>query len=87
MQTHLLMINIPYNCSERQLQEWVESRGIETRNIRVIQDSVAGVSPAFGYIELKDARIKRQAICTLNGERMGNQTVWVKEPTIRATSL
>ena len=24
----LFLVNIPYNCSDRELQEWVESRGL-----------------------------------------------------------
>ena len=31
----LFFVNIPYNCSDRELQEWVESRGFETRSIRL----------------------------------------------------
>src|SRR5438093_13353950 len=75
----LFLINIPYNCSDRELQDWVESRGIQTRSIRIIRDLVAGVSPAFGYVELKDATAIREAISTLNGKRMRNQIVTVKE--------
>ena len=61
----LFFVNIPYNCSDRELQEWVESRGIETRSIRIVRDLVAGVSPAFGYVELKDDSRNR----AWNGER------------------
>jgi hypothetical protein len=43
----LFFINVPYNCSDRELHEWIESRGIEVVSIRMIRDLVAGVSPAF----------------------------------------
>jgi RNA recognition motif-containing protein len=75
----LFFVNIPYNCSDRELQDWVESRGIETRSIRIIRDLVAGVSPAFGYVELKDATLMKEAITTLNGKKLRNQTILVKE--------
>src|SRR5687768_8503627 len=58
----LFFVNIPYNCSDRELQEWVESRGIETRSIRIVRDLVAGVSPAFGYVELKDDTKMQEAV-------------------------
>jgi RNA recognition motif-containing protein len=75
----LFFINIPYNCSDRELQEWVESRGIPTRSIRIVRDLVAGVSPAFGYVELKDDTQIKEAVATLNGKKMRTQTIVVKE--------
>jgi len=81
----LFLINIPYNSSDRELQEWVESRGIQTRSIRIVRDLVAGVSPAFGYVELKDETQIQEAINTLNGKRMRNQTVLVKEAQTQST--
>src|SRR5580765_4549047 len=75
----LFFINIPYNCSDRELQEWVESRGIRTRSIRIVRDLVAGVSPAFGYVELKDDTQVKEAIAILNGKKMRTQTILVKE--------
>jgi RNA recognition motif-containing protein len=81
----LFFVNIPYNCSDRELQEWVESRGIETRSIRIVRDLVAGVSPAFGYVELKDDSRIQEAIEILNGKRMRNQTILVKEAQVQAT--
>jgi RNA recognition motif-containing protein len=81
----LFFVNIPYNCSDRELQEWVESRGIETRSIRIVRDLVAGVSPAFGYVELKDDARMQEAIITLNGKKMRNQTILVKEAQAQST--
>jgi len=81
----LFFVNIPYNCSDRELQEWVESRGIVTRSIRIVRDLVAGVSPAFGYVELKDDTQIQEAISVLNGKRMRNQTILVKEAQVQTT--
>jgi RNA recognition motif-containing protein len=79
----LFFVNVPYNCSDRELQEWVESRGFETRSIRIVRDLVAGVSPAFGYVELKDDSQVHEAVSLLNGKRMRNQTVFVKEAQVQ----
>jgi RNA recognition motif-containing protein len=83
----LFLVNIPYNCSDRELQEWVESRGIQTRAIRIVRDLVAGVSPAFGYVELKDDSQLREAVSLLNGKRMRNQTILVKEAQAQGAGL
>jgi RNA recognition motif-containing protein len=82
----LYFVNIPYNCSDRELQEWVESRGVQTRSIRIVRDLVAGVSPAFGYVELKDASMVREAIDVLNGKRLRNQIILVKEAQAMSAS-
>jgi RNA recognition motif-containing protein len=79
----LFFVNIPYNCSDRELQEWVESRGIKTRSIRIVRDLVAGVSPAFAYVELKDDSQILEAVSILNGKRMRNQTILVKEAQVQ----
>ena len=78
----LFFVNIPYNCSDRELQDWVESRGIQTSSIRIVRDLVAGVSPAFAYAELKDDGQIKEAIAILNGKKMRSQTIAVKEAQI-----
>jgi RNA recognition motif-containing protein len=80
----LFLINLPYNCADRELKNWVESRGIETRSVRIVHDLVSGVSPAFGYVDLKDDSRMDDAIRALNGKKLRNQTVLVNESRIRA---
>src|SRR5437879_2463507 len=81
----LFFVNIPYNCSERQLQGWVESRGFQTRSIRIVRNLVAGISRAFGYVELQDDTQTHEAIDILNGKRMRNQTIRVREAQVQTT--
>ena len=78
MVSQLFITNLPYNCSEHELQDWIESRGIEIDSVRIIRDAVAGVSPAFGYAELNDRMRIEEAITALNGKHMRNQTVAVR---------
>ena len=82
----LYFINVPYNCSDKELQEWIESRGIATKSIRMIRDLVAHVSPAFAYVELEDESRARDAISILNGKQLRNQFIQVKEAGARAAS-
>jgi len=74
----LFLTNIPYDCTEHELQAWIESRGIQTAAIRVIRDLVAGVSPSFGYVELKDKTQILSAVSILDGRRLGNRTIQVQ---------
>lgn len=82
----LFLINIPYNCSDVDLKNWVESRGLQTVSIRLVRDMVSGVSPSFGYIELNDRARVPEAISKLNGNRLWNQTILVKEAQIESVS-
>jgi hypothetical protein len=77
MSTHLLLTNLPCNCSDLELKEWIESRGFQTGAIRIVSDFVSGASPAFGYVELKTDVTTSEAIAALNGKILGRQNVWV----------
>lgn len=79
MPLQLLFMNIPYNCSDREFREWIESRGVEVESVRIIRDLVAGVSPAFAYAPLKDDTRLEEAVAVLNGKRIRDRVVTVKQ--------
>lgn len=76
---NLLLINVPYNASDREIREWIESRGIGTKSIRIVRDLVTGASPSFGHVELKSRTELKEAIFLLDGKRMRNQTIRATE--------
>ncbi len=51
----IFLTNLPHDCSDHELREWVESRGIEVKSTRIILDLETGVAPAFGYVEIENA--------------------------------
>ena len=81
----LFFTNVPYNCSDSELKEWIEARGIDAAAIRIIRDLVSGVSPAFAYASLKDEGQIDSAVSVLNGKRMRNQIITVSQVPSRAT--
>jgi len=83
MSAQLFFVNVPYNCSERELKDWIESRGIETESIRIIRDLVSGVSPAFAYAALKDDAEIERAVSALNGKKMRNQIITASQAAPR----
>jgi hypothetical protein len=83
MPAQLFFVNLPYNCSDRELKEWIESCGVDTGGIRIIPDLVSGASPAFGYAELRDHTRLAEAVFVLNGKKMRNQTIAVKQAPAR----
>ena len=79
MTAQLFLVNVPYNCTERELKEWIESYGIETVSIRIIRDLVAAVSPAFAYAVLKNGLEIERAVHVLNGKKIRNQFITVRK--------
>jgi hypothetical protein len=74
----LLLINLPYKASDREITEWIGSRGIGTKSIRILRDLVTGSAPACVHVELKGSIELDEAISILDGKRMRNQTVFAK---------
>jgi RNA recognition motif-containing protein len=83
MPSQLFFVNVPFDCSDRELKDWIESRGIETESIRIIRDLVAGVSPAFAYADLKDPALLGEAAAILNGKSLRKHIVTVQPVVAR----
>jgi RNA recognition motif-containing protein len=63
----ILLTNLPNDCRNHELREWVESLGIEVVSTRIILDLETGVDPAFGYVEIKDPEFGKAGAASLNG--------------------
>jgi RNA recognition motif-containing protein len=73
----LFLVNVPYNCSDSELTDWVESTGIAVKKVRVIRDLVAGVSPSFAYVEITEKVSLADAIQKLDGRHIRERTIAV----------
>jgi RNA recognition motif-containing protein len=75
----LFLVNVPHNCSDTELTEWVQCSGIAVKNVRVIRDLVAGVSPSFAYVDIEDKIPVADAVQKLNGQHIRGRTIVVSE--------
>ena len=75
----LFFVNVPHNCSDAELSEWVESSGIAVKRVRVIRDLIAGVSPSFAYVEIAERIPVADAVRKLNGQSIRERTIMVTE--------
>jgi len=82
----LFFVNVPYNCTDAELTEWIESTGITVKNIRMIRDLVAGVSPSFAYVEIAEQMPLADAIQKLNGRHIRERTIVVSQARKGATA-
>jgi RNA recognition motif-containing protein len=75
----LFMMNVPYNCTELELKEWVETADIQVKSVRLIRDLVAGVSPAFAYVEIGERAGIADAVEKLNGHVIRDRVILVSQ--------
>jgi RNA recognition motif-containing protein len=75
----LFMVNVPHNCSDEELTDWVQSSGIEVKGVRLIRDLVSGASPSFAYVEIAEKMAVADAVQTLNGHNIRERVIMVSE--------
>ena len=75
----LFMVNVPHNCTGDELSEWVQSSGIGVKQVRLIRDLVAGVSPSFAYVEIEEKIPVADAVQKLNGSSIRERKIIVCE--------
>ena len=76
--TRLFLTNIPCDCQDAELRGWIEAQGFNVDSIRLVRDMVAGVSPAFGYVSLRNTNHEIDAIKILDGQQLKGRRVQVK---------
>jgi hypothetical protein len=75
----LFMVNVPHNCSDAELTQWVQSSGIEVQRVRLIRDLISGASPSFAYVEITEKMPIADAVRKLNGHHIRERVVLVSE--------
>jgi hypothetical protein len=79
IRTKLLIANVPVDCQDSYLRNWIEARGYRIFNLKVIRDAVSGTSPSFAHVELMDKTKLGEAARSLNGRDLLGRTVNVQE--------
>ena len=75
----LFLSNVPHDCEESELRNFIEARGFSVVSVRIVRDMVAGVSPGFGYVALRDSSLNTSAIRELNGQHLKGRPLEVKQ--------
>ncbi len=75
----LFIGNIPHASSDVELQQWVESQGFQVESAQIIRDRSTGQSRGFGFVVLNEEWKIKEAISSLNGQRMGGRVLTVNE--------
>ena len=75
----LFMVNVPHNCSDEELVQWVQSSGVEVTRVRLIRDLISGASPSFAYVDIRENVPVADAVEKLNGHNIRERVVLVSE--------
>jgi len=75
----LFMMNVPHDCTESELFQWVESFGFSVQSVRLVRDVIAGVSPSFAYVEIAHDLQIPDAISRINGHSIRNRVIVVSQ--------
>lgn len=73
----LFMVNVPHNCGDEELAQWVLSCGIEVERVRLIRDVVSGASPSFAYVDITEKMPIADAVEKLNGHNIRERVILV----------
>jgi hypothetical protein len=77
MPTSLLFSNVPFDCTDAELRQWIEDRCFAVVNVALIRDIVSGTSPSFAYVDLAEKDMDK-AERILNGQSLKGRTLRVR---------
>jgi hypothetical protein len=77
MPSSLYLVNLPHNCSDNELKDWIQSHRFQVASVRIIRDVIAEVSPAFAYVRLQDDSQIEEACFVLTGKTMRHSQILV----------
>jgi hypothetical protein len=81
MLTRLLLSNVPVDCSDECLKEWVEEHGYPVLSVKLIHDAVSRTSPSFAHVQLLTFAKLDEAAHALNGQALKGRLIQVKKVT------
>jgi hypothetical protein len=73
----LLIANVPIECDEDYLRQWIEARSYPAYRVILIRDIVSRTSPSFAHVQLMDQSRIHEAARALNGQLLMNRNVQV----------
>lgn len=71
--------NLPFSCTEDQLQEWFGQAGVTPSGVNLIRDRFTGQSRGFAFVEINNDEDADRAINSLNGQNFGGRNLVVNE--------
>lgn len=74
----LFLVNLPHDCTEQDVRQFVRGHGCTVCSIKLITDDVAHASPSFAYAELPETADVEEVAAALNGEKLRGRPITAK---------
>jgi RNA recognition motif-containing protein len=75
--SRLFVGNIPFACTDSDLQNWFEDQGYEVTRVEIIHDKLTGEPRGFAFVELRLGWKAKEAIKNLNQKKFGGKKLTV----------
>lgn len=75
--------NLNYRVKESDLQQVMETYGT-VESVKIIKDHETGKSKGYGFVEIAEEELAKEAVEKLNGSEFEGRTMVVKEARPRA---
>ena len=75
--SQLFLSNVPWNCEEFQIQQWIELEGFPVFSVHIVRDFSADALSAVAYVTLRDNSLCSKAVLGLKGRKLKDRTVKV----------
>lgn len=69
--------NLEFGLTEGDVRKFLESEGVNPKELRIITDKFTGRSKGFGFAEFDTEEQTQSAITTLNGKQLNGRTLQV----------
>jgi RNA recognition motif-containing protein len=75
---NIYVANLGFNVQSEVLKKHFSQYG-EVVSVTIVMDKITKRSRGFGFIKMEDTKAAEKAISELNGTKLDNQTIRVKE--------
>lgn len=77
--------NLEYNVSEQDLEQFMQEKGVNAKNVRIVRDKMSGRSRGFGFADVDTEDELDAAIAALDGQDFQGRKVRVDKARERTS--
>jgi len=70
----LFLSNVPWNCEESDVQQWIGMDGIHANSVPMVWDRAADARSTAEHVTLRDSFFCRNSILVLNGPKLKDRS-------------
>ncbi len=77
--TKLFVGNLPYKATETDIQAFFTEAGVQVDSVNILRDRFSGEPRGFGFVEINDDALAKQAVQACNGRALMGRALVVNE--------